>query len=94
MELARLIGESQANVAYWEKSSKPPRSDVLPKMARVLGVRVEDLLGVGTPARTPSRPAVGKVQRVFDEVRRLPRRQQDKVVEVVAALLEQYKRAG
>jgi hypothetical protein len=33
VELARLIGE------------KPPRSDVLPKLAKVLGVRVEALLG-------------------------------------------------
>jgi transcriptional regulator with XRE-family HTH domain len=42
---AQLIGESQQNVAFWEQSETPPRSDVLPKMAKVLGVRVEALLG-------------------------------------------------
>jgi hypothetical protein len=35
---------------------------------------------------------VGQVQKLFEEVRKLPRRQQQKVVDVVAALLDQYKR--
>jgi hypothetical protein len=35
---------------------------------------------------------VGEVQRTFDEVRRLPRKQQRKVIEMVQALVEQYKR--
>ena len=43
-ELAGLIGETQQNVAFWEQSDKPPRSDVLPRLAQALGVRVEDLL--------------------------------------------------
>ena len=38
-ELARLVGESQQNVAYWELSDKPPRSDAIPKLAKVLGLR-------------------------------------------------------
>ena len=32
-----------------------------------------------------------KVQKVFDEVARLPRRQQEKIVEVVSALMTQYE---
>jgi hypothetical protein len=31
------------------------------------------------------------VQKVFDEVARLPRRQQEKIVEVVSALMTQYE---
>lgn len=37
-ELARLVGETQANISFWERTDKPPRSDVLPKLAKVLGV--------------------------------------------------------
>jgi hypothetical protein len=33
-----------------------------------------------------------KVRNLFEEVSELPRRQQDKVVEFVSALVEQYKR--
>jgi transcriptional regulator with XRE-family HTH domain len=91
-ELAHLVGESQANIAYWERSSKPPRSDVLPKLAKVLGCRVEDLLG-GQIGPQPARAEpVGQLQRVFEQVRQLPRRQQRKVVEVLSALVEQYQR--
>lgn len=72
-ELARLIGEPQQNVALWEQSDKPPRSDAIPKLARALGVRVEDLFTEKTSLPRPSGP-VGKVRKLFDEVAKLPRR--------------------
>ncbi len=90
-DLAELIGESQQTIANWEQSDKPPRSSVLPKMAGVLGVSIETILGNGKPARRRAGP-VGKMQRVFDEVSNLPRRQQEQVVQFVSTLLEQYKR--
>jgi transcriptional regulator with XRE-family HTH domain len=89
--LARLIGESQQNVAFREQSDKPPRSDVLPKLARVLGVSVEQILDVKTSIERRNGP-VGKVRKLFEEVSELPRRQQEKVAEFVSALVEQYKR--
>ncbi len=92
IELAKAISVSQQTVAYWETSAVPPRSDVLPKMAKALGVRVEDILGDG-PINAVRQPGpVGEVQRTFDEVRKLPRKQQRKIVETVQALVEQYKR--
>lgn len=90
-ELAQLVGEPQQNIAYWEQSEKPPRSDVLPKLAKVLGVRVEQLLEGELPQLRRAGP-VGKVQKIFEEVSSLPRRQQERVVEIVSALVEQYKR--
>jgi transcriptional regulator with XRE-family HTH domain len=95
VELATLIGEPAANVAYWEKSAKPPRSDVLQKLADVLEVRIEDLLELDrTPTRRTNGP-VGVVQRTFEKVRKLPRRQQQQVVQVVEALvISLQKRAG
>jgi transcriptional regulator with XRE-family HTH domain len=96
-ELAALVEEPQANIAYWERSDKPPRSDVLPRLAKALGVRVEDLLGVHATVTklaplTSSSGPVGQIQRAFEEARRLPRSQQRKVAEFVSALVEQYKR--
>ncbi|MBK6517328.1 MAG: helix-turn-helix transcriptional regulator [Polyangiaceae bacterium] len=88
-ELADVIGEPQANVAFWERTAKPPRSDVLPSLAAALGVHIEELF-VDSPPRATRAPA-GKVQQLFDEVRRLPRRKQERVVEVVVALLKEYK---
>ena len=51
-ELADLIGETQQNIAHWAQAAMPPRSDTLPKLAKVLGVRVEDILAVdGAPPK-------------------------------------------
>jgi transcriptional regulator with XRE-family HTH domain len=90
-ELARLVGEPQANIAFWERTDKPPRSDVLPKLADALGVRIEELLDAHAPPARRALPA-GQIRRVFDEVQKLPRRQQQKVLEVVSAIVEQFKR--
>jgi len=90
-ELAQLVGETQQNIAYWEQSERPPRSDVLPKLAKVLGVKIEQLLEGDLPQLRRAGP-VGKVQKIFEEVSTLPRRQQERVVEMVSALVEQYKR--
>ena len=91
-ELARALGVSQQNIAYWERRQKPPRSDVLPAMAAALGVSVHDLLGEGESVAAPSRPGrPGAIRQLFEEVALLPRRQQAKVAEVVSALLKQYR---
>jgi hypothetical protein len=76
---------------FWEHSDKPPRSDVLPKLAKVLGASVEQLLGI-SPIGDRRPGPIGKTQRVFEEVARLPRSQQDKILEIVSALVDQYKR--
>lgn len=89
-ELAEMIGELQQNVAYWELSDKPPRSDVLLKLAEVLGVRVENLLTTDPVSRRAQPP--GKARKVFEDVAQLPRRQQDKILEMVSALVQQYRR--
>ncbi len=90
-ELAHLVGETQQNIAFWEHSDKPPRSDVLPKLAKILGVSVEQILGVSAIAERRPGP-IGKTQRLFEEVSRLPRSQQEKIFEIVEALVGQFKR--
>jgi transcriptional regulator with XRE-family HTH domain len=89
-ELAELVGETQQNVAFWEQSDKPPRSDVLPKFASALGVDVRVLLNIDSKPHRRGGPT-GKVRMVFEEVSHLPRREQKAVVEVVSALVLQYK---
>lgn len=92
MELAELIGEPQQNVAYWERSKKPPRSDTLPKIAQALGVKVEDIFDIEAPPPKKSGPT-GRLKVVFEEVSRLSRGQQQKIIEVVSAIVTQCKQA-
>jgi transcriptional regulator with XRE-family HTH domain len=98
-ELANYVGVPPANIAFWERSEKPPRSEVLSKMAEALGVSVEDLLNVDvgkTTARKATksngRPA-GKVREAFDRVSKLPRRQQEHIVNWVSAYVSQYEQS-
>jgi len=93
VELAQLVGESQQNIAFWEQSEKPPRSGVLPKLAKVLGVRVEQILEGEIPQTRRAGP-VGKVQKIFEQVSTLPRKQQERTVETVSALVAQYQRGA
>jgi transcriptional regulator with XRE-family HTH domain len=83
------------NIALWERSEKPPRSDLLHKLADALAVTVAELLNVNgemSIAKRSSRPP-GKVRKVFEDVSRLPRRQQEHIVRVVSALVMQYEQS-
>ena len=84
-ELARQIGENHTNVSYWERSGQIPRSDVLAPIASALGVSVQELLGEPAPQR-PATPA-GKLGRIIESLNKLPRRQQEKVVEMIETIL-------
>lgn len=91
------MGVPQANIAFWERSEKPSRSDVLPKMAEALRVSVEDLLNVDAGKTAPRKAAksngspAGKVREVFDRVSKLPRRQQEHIVNWVSAYVSHYE---
>ena len=91
-ELARQIGESHTNVIYWERSGQIPRSDVLAPMAKALGVTVHDLLGEPRPGRVVA-PG-GKLGQIFEQVAKLPRRQQQKVIEMAEGFLALHKTAN
>jgi len=84
-ELARQVGEQPTNLSYWERTGSLPRADLIIPIAKALGVSVEELLGQDKPKRAAA-PG-GKVRHVFEQVQKLPRRQQDRIVEVVEALV-------
>jgi transcriptional regulator with XRE-family HTH domain len=88
-ELARQIGEESSNVSFWERTGKLPRSNVLVPMAAALGVTVEELLGQDKPSRVTN-PG-GKVRQLFEEVSRLPRRQQEKIVSLLEPFVAAQK---
>lgn len=92
-ELADAVGEPQPNIAFWEFSDKPPRSDVLPALATALGVTVEALLSPSArPTSTvPKRGPKGKLLRAFEAAASLPKRQQQLVEQFVSTLVAQRK---
>jgi transcriptional regulator with XRE-family HTH domain len=91
-ELARQIGESHTNVSYWERSGQIPRSDVLTAMAKALGVTVEELLGESRPKRVVS-PG-GRSRQLFEAVSKMPRRQQEKILDILEPFVHQHAKAA
>lgn len=86
-QLAEKLQVHQTNIAFWEHGDKPPRGEVLPSLAKALRVNVDELLGI-TQIK-PKRPiAKGKLQQVFEEAAKLPRRQQQKVAEFVEGFVK------
>lgn len=90
-QLAAQLGVPQSNIAFWERWDKPPRGDVLPKLAHVLGVSVDQLLGV-TPPKPKKQAAKGRLQLVFEAASRLPRRQQEKVLDILEPFVREHAR--
>jgi transcriptional regulator with XRE-family HTH domain len=86
----------QQTIAFWERSGKTPRSEVLPQLADVLGVSIEALLmeSNGAAAMKKKGGPDGKLRKVFEEASSLPRRQQEKIMEFVSAFINQYKQSG
>jgi transcriptional regulator with XRE-family HTH domain len=86
-QLARMIGQDSSNVSFWERTGRLPRVDLVIPIAKALGVTVEELLGQPKPSRvtTPG----GRARQLFEAVSRLPRRQQDKVLDILEPFVRQ-----
>jgi transcriptional regulator with XRE-family HTH domain len=88
-ELSLILSVSQTNIAFWESSDKPPRSDVLTPMAEAFGVSVEVLLA--PPGSTQSKASTPRshAQRLFAAINQLSRSEQRRILSVIEALLTQ-----
>lgn len=86
-KVASALGISQPSYALWEQRNVAITADQLVKLAAVLNVSVEELLGQDNGNRRKGGPT-GKVRQVFEKVSRLPRHQQSKIVEVVEAFVD------
>lgn len=84
----RRLLQTKSEIQAWIS----PRSDLLSKMAKAFGVKLEDLLLSSERPIAKRKGPIGEVQRTFEAVTKLPRKQQRKVLEMVQALVEQYKR--
>ena len=92
-ELAQRLGTTQKTVDYYERRTLNPTLDVIQKVADALEVPPAQLIGDNNGSMKISLKTgpTSKLQKIFEDVARLPRRQQEKIVEVVSALMTQYE---
>jgi transcriptional regulator with XRE-family HTH domain len=85
-ELGDMVGLSQRLMTYYERESGRPPGHLLPRLAGVLGVSVDVLLGV-EGAREPPPPKHSRLWRKLREVEHLPDPDRKAVLRLVDALL-------
>jgi transcriptional regulator with XRE-family HTH domain len=91
IDLAKKLGVSQQVVAAWERKAKTLRTSTVSKLAEVLKTSTDQLLGVKAQPSKRVAPK-GRLNQVFEAASRLPRRQQEKVVEFVEGFVSLHER--
>ena len=87
VQLAEILGISQQHMASFEKGIRKIPASMLPTLAQVFGVSVDELLGVnnGKSKRGPT----PKLQRQIEQLQRLPKTKQRFVMEMLDTVLQQ-----
>lgn len=90
VEVAQKLGITQTAYALWERRPVALRPDQIEKIAKILGVPVEDLFTSNSRSKERAGP-VGRARRAFEQVSKLPRSQQQHILKVVEAFVEGVK---
>ena len=85
VQVAEKLGITQSAYAAWERESVALRPDQITKICSILKIRVEELFE-DKAAKKKSGPT-GKARRVFEDVTRLPQRQQQRILGMVEDML-------
>lgn len=88
-EVAEALRVTQPSYADWERTAVSLKPELLPKLAEVLGVSVDHLLGAQGRPRSSNGP-IGKLRKVFEAASALPRYQQQRVIAIVEDILISY----
>ena len=84
-EFARQLDTSHTNIINWEKAGWITKSEFIAPAANILGVTVEEILGLPKSRKNPI-PG-GKLGQAFEQANKLPRSKQDKVIALLDAFV-------
>jgi transcriptional regulator with XRE-family HTH domain len=92
IQLANLLDVNQQVIASYEIGRRKVPASMIPKLAKVLAVSVEEMLGVSP--RPAKRGPTSKLQKQVEQISLLPRSKQKFIIEMLDALIEQQRKAG
>jgi transcriptional regulator with XRE-family HTH domain len=90
-QLAEALGTTQQQVASYEVARLRIPASMLPRLARVLGVTLDELIGE-EPRPGAKRGPAPKLQQQLERLSALPKTKQRAVMEVLEAMLAQASR--
>jgi len=91
-QVAEKLNISQTAYALWERREMALKPQQIEEVAAILKVPVDYFFDAPKPKANGG--PVGKVRQTFEDVSRLPRRQQQHIIKVVGALVTQAKAEG
>jgi transcriptional regulator with XRE-family HTH domain len=86
IQIAEKLGITQQTYAGWERRTTALKPEYISRLAELLHVSVDYLLGHENGGQRKGGP-VGKARRVFEEVSKLPRHQQQRILGIVEDLI-------
>jgi transcriptional regulator with XRE-family HTH domain len=93
LELARITGISRRAIAHYETVGKAPRPDPVIRLAKGLGVSIDELLGFKTTQAQgiiQNRQLIRKMK-LLDQ---LPKKEQKKVIDYINDLAAKYNKTN
>jgi transcriptional regulator with XRE-family HTH domain len=85
-QVAEQLGMSQNAYACWERKPVALRPDQIEQLAKILGVSIAALFNGNDGSARKGGPT-GKARSLFDEVSRLPRKRQQRILATVEDML-------
>ena len=85
-QVAEKLGISHRAYAFWEREPTAVRAEQLALLAELFDVSADYLIGREAPKQRGTGPT-GKMRQVFETASKLPRRQQQRVIDVVEDIL-------
>lgn len=85
-ELGQLVGLSQRMMTHYENQTSWPPGHLLPRLAEILGVSLDELMGVQSVPDAPT-PRRSRLWRKLREIEKLPRRDQQALLRTIEAFL-------
>jgi transcriptional regulator with XRE-family HTH domain len=96
-QLAMATQETSKMIEYYERRAENPSLDFVRRAALALGASVAELAGEKPPPQTTARRSPGpqsQLQRRFEQVKHLPRKQQEFVLQFLDTVLQNAEKAG
>jgi transcriptional regulator with XRE-family HTH domain len=86
-ELAEAIGSSQRAISSYETVVEHPPASVIVKLAKVLRVSTDDMLGLRKPKLTRQSPEAQRLWKKFQQVSKLPEKDRRAIMRMVNSLV-------
>jgi transcriptional regulator with XRE-family HTH domain len=90
IQVAERLGITQQTYAGWERRTTALKPEYIAQLSSLLNVSVDYLIGKENGGTKKGGP-VGKARRVFEEVSRLPRHKQQRILGIVEDLLAAHR---